>query len=256
MPEEINRVLTDALSDVLFITEESAAKNLLKEGIPKERIHLVGNTMVDTLLKHRDRAKNSDILRRLGFNVDSGSSRTSPFGILTLHRPSNVDNQEVFEGILEAVSVIAKEMPVLFPIHPRTLNRIREFRLERYFNSLAYTPQPLTTRSGIYGLEPLGYLDFLCLMSNARLVLTDSGGIQEETTVLGVPCVTLRENTERPITIARGTNVLAGTDREAIIRHALRQLDHPTGRRKPRFWDGRAGERIIAVLVKRHSGIK
>jgi UDP-N-acetylglucosamine 2-epimerase (non-hydrolysing) len=160
-----------------------------------------------------------------------------------------VDSPGALREILDALSVISKEIPVFFPIHPRTLNRIQEFGFTSYFNFLQGNLQPTTSHSGIYGLEPLGYLDFLCLMSNARLVLTDSGGIQEETTVLGVPCVTLRENTERPVTMTHGTNILAGTSKEAIVHQALNQLRHPGGARKPKFWDGRAGERIIKILA-------
>jgi UDP-N-acetylglucosamine 2-epimerase (non-hydrolysing) len=249
MPEEINRILTDALSDLLFITEKSAEKNLLKEGVSKEKIHLVGNTMVDTLLRHQDKAKKSKVLHRLGLKVDPQESRINPYAVLTLHRPSNVDSPGALREILDALSVISKEIPVFFPIHPRTLNRIQEFGFTSYFNFLQGNLQPTTSHSGIYGLEPLGYLDFLCLMSNARLVLTDSGGIQEETTVLGVPCVTLRENTERPVTMTHGTNILAGTSKEAIVHQALNQLRHPGGARKPKFWDGRAGERIIKILA-------
>ncbi|MBI4528304.1 MAG: UDP-N-acetyl glucosamine 2-epimerase [Deltaproteobacteria bacterium] len=301
MPEEINRVLTDALSDLLFITEKSAAENLTREGIAKEKIYFVGNTMVDTLLKHREKANDSKILCQLGLNGgpplssgrDSQNKQCRDYGILTLHRPSNVDGRETFQEILESLAVVAKEIPIFFPVHPRTLNRIKEFGFERYFTSVAHgawrmahsaellalNSQPLTPVSRpqlstlaselpapcsllslssdscslparIYCLPPLGYLDFLCLMSNARLVLTDSGGIQEETTVLGIPCVTLRENTERPVTMTQGSNVLAGTKREEIIRHALGKLHDPVQPRTPELWDGRAGERIVKILAK------
>jgi UDP-N-acetylglucosamine 2-epimerase (non-hydrolysing) len=250
MPEEINRILTDALSDFLFITEKSAEANLLMDGIPKEKIHLVGNTMVDTLLKHRNKAQQSGIMRRLGLQARSAGSRTGNYMVLTLHRPSNVDDPKTLREILEALSVLTQEMPCFFPVHPRTLNRIREFRLEKYFNFLQGHSQLTPSDSGVNGLEPLGYLDFLCLMSNARLVLTDSGGIQEETTVLGVPCVTLRHNTERPVTMTHGTNMLAGTEKDAIVRHALSQLNRPRTSDIPQFWDGRAGERLIKVLAR------
>jgi UDP-N-acetylglucosamine 2-epimerase (non-hydrolysing) len=250
MPEEINRILTDTLSDFLFITEKSAERNLLKEGISKAKIYLVGNTMVDTLLKHRNKAQKSNILMRLGLKIDSGDSLTRHYAVLTLHRPSNVDNLQTLQEILEALSIIAKEIPIFFPAHPRTLNRIQEFRLEKYFNFLQERSRPTTYSAHIYGIEPLGYLDFLCLMSNARLVLTDSGGIQEETTVLGVPCVTLRHNTERPVTLTHGTNSLVGTKKENIIHHAFSQLRCPSKPKKPKFWDGYAGERIIKVLTR------
>lgn len=254
MPEEINRILTDALSDFLFITEEGAAENLRKEGISKEKIYVVGNTMVDTLLKHRQRAEASKILSRLGLEnppSEGQKKRARDYAILTLHRPSNVDEPESFHEILEAVSVISKEVPVLFPVHPRTMGRIREFGFEKYFAFGSEDATPEIKASFITCIEPLGYLDFLCLTSNARLILTDSGGIQEETTVLGVPCVTLRENTERPVTLTHGTNVLAGTKKEAIVRHAVSKLRQPTEPKTPKFWDGQAGTRIIKILTQR-----
>ncbi len=250
MPEEINRILTDAVSDFLFITEKSAEENLLREGIPREKIHFVGNTMVDTLLKHRRKAQNSKILARLGLEVDPERESVNNYAVVTLHRPSNVDHRETFHEILEALSAISKETPVFFPIHPRTLNRIKEFGFESYFDFVTQDPKFQGHNHRIRCLEPLGYLDFLCLMSNARLVLTDSGGIQEETTVLGIPCITLRQNTERPVTITHGTNVLVGATKEAIVRHAFSQLKQPPRPVKPSFWDGHAGERIIHVLVQ------
>ncbi len=250
MPEEVNRILTDALSDFLFITEKSAEVNLLKDGIPKEKIHLVGNTMVDTLLKHRERAQQSEILTRIGPQLRFAGGKAGNYMVLTLHRPSNVDDPKTLREILEALVILTKDMPCFFPVHPRTRNRIREFRLDHYFNFLEDPSQPPASGARVYGLEPLGYLDFLCLMSNASLVLTDSGGIQEETTVLGVPCVTLRHNTERPVTMTSGTNILAGTDQDAIVRHSLSQLNRPKTSDLPQFWDGRAGERVIRVLAR------
>lgn len=246
MPEEINRVLTDAVSDFLFTTEESAAENLLREGIARAKIHFVGNTMIDTLLKHRQKAQESKILFRLGLRGGSGRNSTGKYAVVTLHRPANVDNREAFQGILDALSVIAKEIPIFFPVHPRTLNCMKQWHLESdiEFVSQGSTPR---TNNGIRCLEPLGYLDFLCLMSNAGLVLTDSGGIQEETTALGVPCVTLRRNTERPVTITQGSNILAKTN-EDIVHHAFSQLNAPAKSGPPKFWDGRAGERIIEIL--------
>ncbi|WP_447968784.1 non-hydrolyzing UDP-N-acetylglucosamine 2-epimerase [Nitrospira sp. M1] len=261
MPEEVNRVLTDVVSDFLFITERSAEKNLKKEGIAKEKVHFVGNTMVDSLLKHRKKSQESTILERLGLsgnaNGAQSSSRkdgvvTSPkqkarraYGVMTLHRPSNVDDSTCFQPILEALKELSQEMPIVFPVHPRTLKRIQEFQLESYFASL--TPCDIG-ESGLFCIEPQGYLDFLCLTANAKLVLTDSGGLQEETTILGVPCVTLRENTERPITITQGTNVLAGTKKDQILLHARRQLAHHTKHKRPKFWDGHAGQRIVDIL--------
>jgi UDP-N-acetylglucosamine 2-epimerase (non-hydrolysing) len=230
--------------------------------------------MIDTLLKHREKAKKSDILERLGLIYAStdnrpaslasesvaGRQRTTNYCVLTLHRPSNVDEKETFQGILEALSVIAKDIPIIFPAHPRTLNRIKVFGFEKYFNWALYnsmTPNnPINTRNSsnsISPILPLGYLDFLQLMANAKLVLTDSGGIQEETTILGLPCVTLRENTERPVTVSLGTNIVAGTNKENIIGSALSQLsEHKTrGKSKtPAFWDGNVGTRIVDVLLK------
>jgi UDP-N-acetylglucosamine 2-epimerase (non-hydrolysing) len=267
MPEEINRVLTDAISDLLFITEDSARENLLREGVPRRKIHFVGNTMVDTLFKHRQKAQQSNILLRLGLKAPSKDSRRGSkslrgaaasgpattcrdYAVVTLHRPSNVDDRKTFREILEALSSIAKVIPIVFPTHPRTLHRIKEFHFEGYFDFVSQTISLRPQSSSIQCLEPLGYVDFLCLMSNAKLVLTDSGGLQEETTVLSIPCITLRQNTERPVTITHGTNVLAGTQKEAIVHCAFRQLIHPPIAKRPKLWDGRAGERIIKVLAR------
>lgn len=259
MPEEINRILTDALSDFLFITEETAQENLLKEGIPKDKIHFVGNTMIDTLLRHCQRAQHSGILQRLGLKNSPPNCRPShrnpqspipPYAVLTLHRPSNVDHLETFQEILDALSAVAKEIPICFPVHPRTWNRIREFHLEGYFDFPTQLSTSLAQRDRIRCLEPCTYLDFLCLLSNARLVLTDSGGIQEEASVLGIPCLTLRDNTERPVTLTQGTNVLAGTKKAKILRCAFGQLRTPPQASRPKFWDGLAGERILQHLIR------
>jgi len=256
MPEEINRLVTDAISDLLFITEEEARENLVREGVSSEKICFVGNTMVDTLLKHRDAAQNSKILSRLrlkrnGLQISERMEASCiEYGIVTLHRPSNVDEPAAFQPIIEALSVVAGKLPLYFPVHPRTTNQIRQSRLDRYFTFIPAQGEEVDPKTGtIYCLEPLGYLDFLCLMSNAKLVLTDSGGIQEETTVLGVPCVTLRKNTERPVTLREGTNVLAGTRKEEIVRHALLRLaQHRQEATTPRFWDGQAGKRIVETF--------
>jgi UDP-N-acetylglucosamine 2-epimerase (non-hydrolysing) len=300
MPEEINRLLTDAIADFLFTTEESADQNLLQEGIPKSKIFFVGNTMIDTLLKYREIAQKSNILNKLSLSTKNQQPATSnqilPYAVLTLHRPSNVDRKRTFRNILEALKEVAKHLPVILPAHPRTLNRIKEFGFENYFDfpsqpltlspqskaarpnstrlqprsseevcSLASNLQPLAC--GLHCVEPLGYLDFLCLMSNSKLVLTDSGGMQEETTILGIPCITLRENTERPVTINFGTNILAGVQKEQIIsaslsalrkddfvspnaasntQHSMLSTQHSFG---PPLWDGQAGQRIIQILV-------
>ena len=246
MPEEINRVLTDVVSDFLFITEYSAKKNLHKEGISKEKVFFVGNTMVDSLLKHQKKSQESSILRRLGLAQDEARSlSTTSYGVLTLHRPSNVDHRSQFQGILEALYELGRDRPIIFPVHPRTMKRIRDFQFERYFASL---DTEYVQASGLYCLAPLGYLDFLCLTAHAGLVLTDSGGLQEETTILGVPCVTLRENTERPVTITQGTNVLASTSKDQILFSARQQLSVHKRPKRPKFWDGRAGERIVQTL--------
>ncbi len=242
MPEEINRVLTDAISDYLFITEQSAMDNLVNEGVDKSRIFFVGNVMIDTLIKHRKRAMSSTILESLGL-----SAAEPGYGLLTLHRPSNVDDKDALANLLGALEAISSRLPIVFPVHPRTRKRIEEFGLGGRFATLP-ADKP---KRGLYTIDPLGYLDFLRLMSEARVVLTDSGGIQEETTVLGVPCITMRENTERPITITHGTNVLAGTDKDAVIRAALKALDKKNNALKPAppKWDGCAAKRIVEVLT-------
>jgi len=268
MPEEINRLLTDAISDFLFTTEGSANENLRNEGIPKTRIFFVGNTMIDTLLKHKQMAQKSNILNKLCLSTSDQQRATSnqilPYAVLTLHRPSNVDHEELFRNILEALKEVAKHLPIIFPVHPRTLNRIKEFDLENYFS---FSSVRSTQSPRIYCIEPLGYLDFLCLMSNSKLVLTDSGGMQEETTVLGIPCVTLRGNTERPVTTTFGTNTLAGIQKEQIMSAALwalRKNDSAASNPvlstqhsalntqhsfSPPLWDGKAGQRIVSILV-------
>jgi UDP-N-acetylglucosamine 2-epimerase (non-hydrolysing) len=232
MPEEINRVLTDALSDVLFVTEEAAIENLQNEGIPRGRIHFVGNVMIDTLRRHLGAARGRLVRERLAIN--------GHYGLVTLHRPSNVDSGEALLPLLECLLEISRDLPLFFPIHPRTRASMQRLGLW----GVAESARNFTM------LEPLTYLDFLNLLETARLVLTDSGGIQEETTALGVPCVTLRENTERPVTITLGTNYLVGTDPERILTTAR---DILAGRGKtgriPPYWDGLAGERVIATLT-------
>ena len=232
MPEEINRVLTDQIADLLFTTERDADENLWREGVAEEKIHFVGNVMIDTLLRHKERALALDALGR--YELEHRG-----FALLTLHRPSNVDVPEVLSGILDALAEIQAWLPIIFPAHPRTVKRVRELGFE---GRLAAMPDLRVT-------EPLGYLEFLNLMANARLALTDSGGIQEETTILGVPCLTLRENTERPVTVTQGTNTVVGRDPERIVTEALAILDgRNKGGRVPELWDGRAAERIVNVL--------
>lgn len=249
MPEEINRILTDHLSDILFVTEESGLRNLEKEGIPQERIFLVGNTMIDSLLVSQKKAAASTVLERLG--LGSGSGKTKPYALLTLHRPANVDHAESFTEILEGLRELAEELPIIFPAHPRTQKQIRENGLASHFDfaTLAAGEAAREPR-GIVLIDPQGYLDFLCLMKHARLVITDSGGIQEETTGLGVACVTVRENTERPVTVEIGTNILAGVRRDGIRQAIRRQLQGGGTHSVPYLWDGEAGRRIVEALVR------
>jgi UDP-N-acetylglucosamine 2-epimerase (non-hydrolysing) len=233
MPEEINRILTDQISQFLFTTEPSAEANLQAEGIPSDRIHFVGNVMIDTLLRQRERARKSDIMARLSLHPHS-------YVLCTLHRPSNVDTLEAAETTVKALELLADRLPLVLPLHPRTRSRLQEFQLlER-----------LTAHDKAQIIEPLGYLDFLALMDSARLVFTDSGGIQEETTALGVPCLTFRDNTERPITITHGTNQLVGRDplRVAAATDVILAGGRPQGR-IPELWDGRASERILAIMT-------
>jgi UDP-N-acetylglucosamine 2-epimerase (non-hydrolysing) len=227
MPEEINRLVTDALADLLLTTSRDANENLLREGVDPKKIHFVGNVMIDTLLKHRERASALGTASKLG--VEPGK-----YALVTLHRPSNVDDPQVFSGILEALRSIAESIPVVFPVHPRTSKQMSEIGIE--------AGKVLLT-------QPFGYLEFLNLMTNARLVLTDSGGLQEETTILGVPCLTLRHNTERPVTVLHGTNTVVGTDRDRILNAANRILSgdwKPGG--PPELWDGHAASRIVAII--------
>jgi len=231
MPEEINRILTDAISDYLFITEKSAESNLIKEGISRDKIYFVGNVMIDTLLQHKEKSEESRVLEKLRLG-------SKEYAVLTLHRPSNVDSHETFKNIIMAIEEISKHIKVVFPTHPRT-RRI----LASYSKHVAYDGR-------LVCIDPLGYLDFLKLMSEARIVLTDSGGMQEETTVLGIPCLTLRNNTERPVTVEQGTNVIVGTNRHRIVEEALRILNARKDERiKPDLWDGKASERIVNAIL-------
>lgn len=236
MPEEINRVLTDQISDSLFTTERSAEQNLLNEGIAKERIHFTGNVMIDTLRAHSQRAVPfSDTLKVYGFDATLGNQG---YGLLTLHRPSNVDDPVVLKALLETLAEISRRLPILFPIHPRTQARITQEGFTE-----------IITGSRITCLPPVGYLQMLGLMQSAKLVLTDSGGLQEETTALGVPCVTLRENTERPITVEQGTNTIVGVD-PVRIKLCVEDIFNTGGKsgRVPEYWDGNAAVRIVAII--------
>ena len=228
MPEEVNRRLTDTISDVLFVSEPAGLENLAREAVPAGKVFFVGNVMIDTLLAAKDRAMRSPILEDLGLTGRE-------YGLVTLHRPSNVDDPAALSGLLDVLDEVARELPLVFPVHPRTRARLATMGI-----ALEAPRWRLT--------DPLGYLDFLKLQASSRVVFTDSGGVQEETTVLGVPCVTLRTSTERPVTIHEGTNQLAGTDRGAVLaafRHALAQA---RGSRVPKFWDGRAADRVAETL--------
>jgi UDP-N-acetylglucosamine 2-epimerase (non-hydrolysing) len=258
MPEEVNRIVTDHVSDLLFVTEESGLQNLRNEGLSADKIHFVGNTMIDSLLHFREKAEASTILEKLGLTgqagTNGGAKSATRYALLTLHRPSNVDNRDVFGNIIAGLEELAADCPVVFPVHPRTQRRIREFGFEFSFGTNGTKPQTNSHGSAMIVTDPLGYLDFLCLMKHAKLVVTDSGGIQEETTILGIPCVTVRENTERPVTVKSGTNTIAGTKTDAIKNAIRRQLGLKTGNGVPKNWDGRAGARIIDILVRRHYG--
>jgi len=230
MPEELNRIVTDHLSDLLLTPSADGDENLLAEGIPASRIARVGNLMIDTLHAHLPRARALGVPARLG--LPEGG-----YAVATLHRPSNVDDPATLARLLDALARIAREVPVVFPVHPRTHARLAAPELAGRAAALRLT-------------EPLGYLEFLSLTSAARVVLTDSGGLQEETTALGVPCLTLRENTERPITVSEGTNVVVGTDPERIVEEALRALRRSrSAARRPSLWDGQAGERAAAAIL-------
>jgi UDP-N-acetylglucosamine 2-epimerase (non-hydrolysing) len=295
MPEEINRLLTDAISDYLFTPSPEGDENLAKEGIPPERIFLVGDIMVDSLLFHLDQAKQTNILVRLGLKAPTADRRRQtanhrtttadggpptadhrtttagrpstidyrlstsllPYALMTLHRPANVDDKQALERIIRGLLEVIAHFPILFPVHPRTAKQIKAFGMESSFqfhSSPDIKPEDYfeggSLKRKIHCFDPLGYLDFLNLMSNAKVVLTDSGGIQEETTVLNIPCITLRDTTERPITLTEGTNVLVHNDPEKIVAEVRKVLG---GQRRvsqcPSLWDGHTAERIVAILA-------
>ena len=235
MPEEINRLLTDAISDLLFVSEPSGLENLSREGIPDEKVHFVGNVMIDTLKANLQKAERSTILERM--SLEPGG-----YNVVTLHRPNNVDDAVAFSRIAGALQVIQDDLPTVFPMHPRTAHNLSRLGLAEQFARM--------TR--LHVVEPLGYLDFLKLMGKAAVVLTDSGGIQEETTILGVWCLTVRENTERPVTLTSGTNTLVGSDPERIVSAYRRCRSTPLADPPvPEKWDGQAAERIATVLAGR-----
>ena len=235
MPEEINRLITDAICDLLLVSEPSGVANLKREGHPDENVHLVGNVMIDTLLTQVKEAQRSEALSRLGL-------KPRQYGVVTLHRPSNVDSKDVLSGLVDVLIEISQELPLVFPIHPRTIGRLKEFGLH----------QKLVDAPNFYCLDPLGYNDFLCFTSQAKLVVTDSGGLQEESTALGVPCLTMRENTERPVTVTQGTSVLIGSCPMTLKKHLREVIEGEYKEGKcPELWDGKASERIVDILMAR-----
>lgn len=234
MPEEINRLATDAISDWLFVTEPSGCENLRREGKPEERIFFVGHVMIDNLMHQLGRLAQADAT---GFRSTALRAGLPRYGVVTLHRPSNVDEPAVLAGIVAALGELAADLPLVFPVHPRTRASLQR--------------AGLSLPPGVIDTQPLSFMDFLSLWKDAALVLTDSGGLQEETTALGVPCITVRENTERPVTVEQGTNLLAGTRPAAIVQAARRALrgEVPAGRRPP-LWDGQAAQRIVDHLAR------
>ena len=237
MPEEINRLVTDAISDQLFVTEESGRENLRREGIDADRIHMVGNVMIDSLDQCRQVWERSDIAARLG--LERGR-----YGVVTLHRPSNVDDTVTLQGLVKALEDIGQTLPLVFPVHPRTRQRFESLRVGA----------ESSTSGNIRYIAPLGYVEFISLVAGSRLALTDSGGLQEETTALGVPCLTLREQTERPITVTHGTNRIVGTSPDRIVSEAFRALaETARATSRPPLWDGHAARRIVATLLDVHA---
>jgi UDP-N-acetylglucosamine 2-epimerase (non-hydrolysing) len=239
MPEEVNRIVTDSLADLLFTTEECANENLRREGIPAEKIFFVGNVMIDTLMHSLDRARRSTVIDQLGV-------RSRQYCILTLHRPSNVDDPAKFSETLCAVAELAEEIPIIFVAHPRCATSIQQLNIP---NMRSWKHGSTVSACGIWVTPPLSYTDFLCLIDRAAIVITDSGGIQEETTYLGVPCLTYRENTERPVTVTTGTNKVVGTNPQSLLseaRAALKCIRRST--QVPALWDGSAAKRIVSVI--------
>jgi len=233
MPEEINRIVTDSLADILLVSEPAGLENLRREGHPETRLHLTGNVMIDTLRRLLPKARQRDTLANL--RLQNGA-----YAVVTLHRPGNVDSPETLAPLLGVLLETSREIPMVFPIHPRTRQRLHNFGLL----------QQLDAAKGLVQCPPLGYLDFLALTSQARLIITDSGGLQEESTALGIPCLTARPNTERPITVEQGTSTLVGNDPSKLRRGLRAVLDGTYKRgRSPALWDGRAAERIAAVLA-------
>jgi UDP-N-acetylglucosamine 2-epimerase (non-hydrolysing) len=234
MPEEINRLVTDALADYLFVTEKSGLENLRREGIAAGKIFFTGNVMIDSLVYFMQKAEKADIISRMNLKGHS-------YALITLHRPSNVDIKENFEKLLDAFAVIQEDLKIVFPIHPRSQKMLNSFGLSGRIEGM----------KNLMMIDPVGYIDFMQLLRQARLVLTDSGGIQEETTYLGIPCLTMRENTERPVTVEVGTNIIVGSDTQRIINESIKIIQNKTKSGKiPKLWDGHAAERIVQIIVK------
>jgi UDP-N-acetylglucosamine 2-epimerase (non-hydrolysing) len=232
MPEEINRKVTDVLADLLFVSEPAGLLNLAREGIPKAKMHFVGNVMIDTLLAAREEARASGILQKLGLKAGN-------YGLVTLHRPGNVDDPKALKALIATLDLVSSRLHLVFPVHPRTRKRLDD--------ALVVLPTDRWTLA-----DPLGYMEFLDLQANARLALTDSGGVQEETTALGVPCITLRENTERPCTVSEGTNRIVGTSRSKIldaVEEVLKERGTKAMAKMPALWDGHAADRVVGILM-------
>jgi UDP-N-acetylglucosamine 2-epimerase (non-hydrolysing) len=255
MPEEINRILTDQISDYLFTPSSDANGNLKREGISPDKIYLVGNIMIDNLLFNLKKAQKSNIFENLGLITTSPGASIKNYALLTLHRPSNVDHKNSLRQIIGTLKGISREIPIIFPMHPRTRKMVTKFNLEKHFDFHTDRPRaPLKFSHSIHAIDPLGYVDFLALMSKAKVVMTDSGGIQEETTVLGIPCLTLRDTTERPITLTHGTNILVHNNKNKIVevtRTILKEQQQKT--HCPKLWDGKTAKRIIDILYDKLS---
>lgn len=251
MPEEINRIFIDRISDLLFTPSIDANENLLKEGILKEKIFMTGNIMIDSLIANKALAMKSKILSKIGLMNLTGVCKE--YAVLTLHRPSNVDNKKNLTEIIMALKKISHNIPIIYPVHPRAIKNLDIFGLlPPYF---IHWDGNTINKNGLYITNPLGYIDFLSLETNAKFILTDSGGVQEESTVLGVPCFTLRDNTERPVTVTQGTNTIIGTNRKHILEsaHTIMGGENFKKGRIPELWDGKTAERIVKVLIKKMS---
>jgi UDP-N-acetylglucosamine 2-epimerase (non-hydrolysing) len=251
MPEELNRILTDTLSDLLFTTEESANQNLSNEGVPPGKVFFVGNLMIDSLVRAMERSRVSSLRSELGLNGQS-------YAVLTLHRPSNVDDQDQLRRTLDAIAQVAQRIPIVFPAHPRTARNIEAARKAVGLRTVKTWSGGQIARPGLWMMPPASYLDFLDLIQHAVMVITDSGGVQEETTFLGVPCLTYRDNTERPVTVSMGTNKVVGCDPRRLLNHALHVLENGSPDRsailRPPLWDGQTAPRIVHILKEAWQG--